>query len=429
MANFQSQSWIQSNLGWDFTNVWQMSATGSETQGLPILKWQQQQVQNYSITASAGTGGTISPSGSVSVSSGASKTFTFTPNTGYEINQVLVDGTANSSAKTNGWYTFPNVTANHTISVSFAAKQYTLYYDAQGGSVSPTSKTVTYGSQVGTLPTPTRNGYTFGGWFTGTDGSGTQYFESTVYNTVGNLTLCAKWTPITYSIYTSAGTGGTISPSGTVTVDYGDNQTFTFTPNTGYEINQVLIDGVANSSAKANGYYTFSNITANHTISVSFEKSCIPNLVVQVWGNVLSVINNSAYNGGYKFTAYQWLKNGVAISGETQGNLRIANNIDYSADYSCRLTTSGGQIITTCPIKFRTVTAFAVYPNPVQNTITIEDGNLLAGDVINVYSTVGTLVLQQRSTTDVAATLDLSSLAKGVYFVEVNGRQARVIKN
>ncbi|MCK4827388.1 hypothetical protein KA005_67275, partial [bacterium] len=68
------------------------------------------------VTASAGTGGTISPSGSVSVNSGANQTFTITPNTGYSVSEVQVDG---SPIQAVASYTFTNVTSNHTIAVSF----------------------------------------------------------------------------------------------------------------------------------------------------------------------------------------------------------------------------------------------------------------------------------------------------------------------
>ena len=89
-------------------------------------------VNPYTITASAGTGGTITPSGAISVNSGASQTFTVTANTGYTINQVLVDG--NAVTLTAGSYTLTNVTANHTIMASFIPT-YTLTITSANGSV------------------------------------------------------------------------------------------------------------------------------------------------------------------------------------------------------------------------------------------------------------------------------------------------------
>ena len=76
--------------------------------------------------------------------------------------------------------------------------------------------------------------------------------------------------PITYTITVAAGTGGSINPSGVVTVNAGTDQPFTFTANSGYEISQVLIDNLNNFTAVAAGTYTFTNVTANHTIEVSF---------------------------------------------------------------------------------------------------------------------------------------------------------------
>ena len=94
-----------------------------------------------------------------------------------------------------GWFTGTNgtgsqvtesttvsLTANQTLYAKWTAvpvTSYTVTFDAQDGTVSPTYKTVTNGSAYGTLPTPTRSGYTFGGWFTGTNGTGSQVTEST----------------------------------------------------------------------------------------------------------------------------------------------------------------------------------------------------------------------------------------------------------
>jgi len=75
----------------------------------------------------------------------------------------------------------------------------------------------------------------------------------------------------TYNITATAGTGGSISPSGTINVEEGKDTTFTFSANSGYEISQVLIDNLNNFPAVAAGSYTFNNVTANHTIEVYFS--------------------------------------------------------------------------------------------------------------------------------------------------------------
>ena len=68
-------------------------------------------------------------------------------------------------------------------------------------------------------------------------------------------------------ITTSAGEGGTISPSGGVSVNAGSNQTFHFIPDAGYRVLDVTVDG---SSVGRNTSYTFTNVSANHTIMVTF---------------------------------------------------------------------------------------------------------------------------------------------------------------
>ena len=70
----------------------------------------------HTITATVETGGSISPSGSVSVADGASRTFSITPNADYAINDVVVDGVSQGAIST---FTFTNVTANHTITATF----------------------------------------------------------------------------------------------------------------------------------------------------------------------------------------------------------------------------------------------------------------------------------------------------------------------
>ena len=91
-------------------------AQGGETPTPPVE-------ETFTITASAGQGGSIAPNGAVSVAKGESKQFTITPSEGYEIEDVKVDGVS-QGAKTA--YEFTNVTKNHTIAASFKAKTVTL---------------------------------------------------------------------------------------------------------------------------------------------------------------------------------------------------------------------------------------------------------------------------------------------------------------
>ncbi|MEA2014151.1 MAG: C25 family cysteine peptidase, partial [Thermodesulfobacteriota bacterium] len=92
----------------------------------------------FTITADAGANGTIAPSGDVTVNQGASQTFTITPDSGYKVGDVTVDG-ASIGAVTS--YTFSNVTANHTIEALFAKEASDKFIinatTGQGGNIKP----------------------------------------------------------------------------------------------------------------------------------------------------------------------------------------------------------------------------------------------------------------------------------------------------
>jgi len=94
--------------------------------------------------------------------------------------------------------------------------------------------------------------------------------------------------PTTYTITATAGPGGSISPSGAVTVKSGDSATFTITPNSGYAISDVKVDG---KSVGVVTSYTFTNVTADHTIEATFEKNEIV-IVLQV-GQTSFTVNGS----------------------------------------------------------------------------------------------------------------------------------------
>lgn len=99
----------------------------------------------YTLSASAGVGGSISPSGSIALSQGLGQTFAIIPNTGYKIAGVTVDGVSVGAVSS---YTLSNVTANHTIKASFvlssAPTASVIFADNAGGSRYTSTSGVTY---------------------------------------------------------------------------------------------------------------------------------------------------------------------------------------------------------------------------------------------------------------------------------------------
>jgi len=150
--------------------------------------------QQFTISASAGSNGSISPSGGITVAGGNDQSFTITASAGYQIADVLVDGNSVGAVSA---YTFSNVSSDHSIQASFA-------------------------------PIATA----------------------------------------AFTISASAGSNGSVSPSGSIAVDAGDSQQFAITPASGYRIADVLVDGASVGAVTA---YTFSDVQSDHTLQAAFE--------------------------------------------------------------------------------------------------------------------------------------------------------------
>ena len=107
-------------------------------------------------------------------------------------------------------YTKDTITSNITLYAGWRANTYTVNFNANGGSTSTASKTVTYDSTYGTLPTPTRTGYTFAGWYNSASG-GTQVTSSTKVSITATQTLYARWTANNYTVKFDSQGGSSIS--------------------------------------------------------------------------------------------------------------------------------------------------------------------------------------------------------------------------
>ncbi|MDO9176153.1 MAG: hypothetical protein Q7V62_15200, partial [Actinomycetota bacterium] len=217
----------------------------------------------YTITSSAGANGAISPAGATVVNEGTNQTYAITPNAGYHVANVTVDGVSQGAITS---YTFSNVTANHTIAATFALNTYTITTSpGANGVISPSSPTVNHGANQTFLVTANTGYHIVGVTVDGvSQGAISSY---TFYNvTAAGHTIAATFALNTYTITTSPGTNGTITPPSPAVVG-GANQTLSITPNTGYHIASVTVDGVSQGAISS---YTFYNVTANHTIAATF---------------------------------------------------------------------------------------------------------------------------------------------------------------
>lgn len=171
--------------------------------------------KDFTLTLSKGTGiSTVSGGGTKQA--GSSVTATASLSTGYNFSKWT--DSAGTSKSTSTSYTFTMPTSNYTLTANATAKTMTVTYNANGGTVSPASKSVTYGSTYGTLATPSYTGRTFNGWYTAASG-GTKITSSTTVSQTANHTIYAHWSLITYEIKYNAN-GGKSTPT-TQTKNYG----------------------------------------------------------------------------------------------------------------------------------------------------------------------------------------------------------------
>ena len=158
---------------------------------------------------------TFNPNGQGGIVNPTTKSVTFdstygtlpTPTrTGYSFTGWTLNGTKITST------TQVKTASNHTVVAQWTANSYTVTFNPTGGTVSETTKSVTYDSTYGDLPIPTRVGYVFIGWYTDPNG-GSQVLSTTKVQTANNHTIYAHWQDTWYSYATQpTGNGTSISP-------------------------------------------------------------------------------------------------------------------------------------------------------------------------------------------------------------------------
>ena len=254
------------------------------------------------ITATAGENGSITPSGEIEVFYGSNKEFAITPAEGYRIASVIVDAATENEANVtenivDDVYTFVNVTADHTINATFELiPTYTITATAgEGGTISPSEVTVEEGEDAEFTITA-NEGYRILSVIvdaeTGNESNVTSNLVEGVFTfvyVIANHTIDATFEEIpTYTITATAGENGTITPE-EVTVEEGENAEFTITPAEGYRIAAVVVDAETENETDVTEnvvagdeafFYTFRNVTANHTINATFE--LIPTYTITV---------------------------------------------------------------------------------------------------------------------------------------------------
>jgi uncharacterized repeat protein (TIGR02543 family) len=232
-----------------------------------------------------------------------------------------------------GWYTnqtwSSRITKSTRVYVKYkklyarwTPRDYTIWFDANGGVTNTGSKRVTYGSLYGSLPSASWNGYTFKGWFTAVSG-GVEETSSTVKRKTGNFTVYAQWQANSYTVTFNAG-DGRVSPGGKE-IEYGGAYGALPTPErTGYIFNGWFMERSATSRVTPE---TMMRTAGNHMLYAS-------------WTEIPSYKVYFDANGGTVDGEYITRKNGAAY-----GELPTPERKEYTFE-GWWTTPEGGERVT-----------------------------------------------------------------------------------
>ena len=306
------------------------------------------------------------------------------------LTSAVASGSATLSFSING------VLATATTSVTFTGgTTYTIISSAgANGSISPLGSTsVNSGATQLYTFTPSVS-YIVDSLFI--DGvaqaaANTYSFTNVTTNHTIDVSFKVSTGGTTYTIISSAGANGSISPAGSTSVNSGANQSYTFTPSAGYTVDSLFIDGVAQAAANT---YSFTNVTTNHTIDVSFKilssSTSIPAIAYSgaAAADTVNVCTGNVANLCPLFwgwSNYQWYLDGVAIAAPTG----TASCLDASAIGSYTLAAQDGAGVWSSP------------SDPVYvNVLALPNAPTITAATDTVFCNGGNVILSSSSATD-----------------------------
>jgi len=231
-----------------------------------------------------------------------------------------------------------NVDSDKTVDVTLSRKLYTLSIEVTGeGTVTknPDKPEYTHGEEVQLTALPDA-GWSFTNWtgdFTGSDNPKAIVMDQ-------NRSVSATFIIDTYTIVATAGPGGAVEPEGQIQVNHGDDKEFIITPDAGYEIADVVVDGV---SVGAVANYTFNNVVSDHTIDASFSllEYTITVSASPIEGGTVSgggvykhgetVDLSAVADDSYRFK--NWTEGGVVVSTDQNYSFTASTSRDLVANF------------------------------------------------------------------------------------------------
>ena len=284
-------------------------------------------IDQYTLTASGGVGGSVSGTGTFDWNS--STAITATPNTGYSFTGWIGTGITSPSAQD----TTVLMTQDRNVSATFLINSYTLTTSpGSGGNVS-SSGSHEHGTQVTITATP-QTGYTFAGWV----GSGITdaNASTTTINMTQDRNASAIFAINQYALGVHSGTGG--STSGAGTYDWNSSISITATPSIGYEFSAWTGSGITNS----NEAITTVQMTQDRNVTATFLINSYSLTTMSESGGSVSIsgFHNHGIQAsitatpqtGYSFTG--WVGEGIADLNASATTVEMIQDRNVTATFA-----------------------------------------------------------------------------------------------
>ena len=296
-------------------------------------------VPSKTVTVTQSSHGTISP-GTGSYLGNASPTFTITPDTGYQVASVTLDGSILGGVST---ITIPMAYANHTLSATFSLiPTYTVTVtQASGGTISPSTFTG-YGSATPSFTITPDSGRNIRDVLVDGVSKGAVATVQIPMASAGH-TLTAVFGYLVYAqtVTVTQATGGVISPG---TGDYagGGAATFTITPNVGYAIENVLLDGQSKGIVTT---ITFNMNMSPHTLTATYRRLPTNTVTASIAGGSGTItpagVSTVPTGSGLLLTmvpAANYTVLDVTLDGVTQGAVSTLSLNNITSDHTVSVT-------------------------------------------------------------------------------------------
>ena len=314
-------------------------------------------------------------------------------------------GWYNESTFDTRWiFGFGRITQNTTLYARWEANIYTISFDTQGGGTIA-SVSLPYDSKITEPTPPSREGYTFAGWYKDINCTNPWNFSVDVVS--GDATLYAKWTINTYTIsfYTNGG-----SAIASITANYNSTITAPTTPTkTGY----TFVNWYKDAACTSVWNFSSDKVTANITLFAKWTINTYTiNFDTQGGSTVSSITTN--YNttitqpvaptrNGYTFSG--WYKESTCTNAWNFSTDVVTSNITLYAKWNLANAIEDIQS-----------NEFKLYPNPAVDYVTLEGNNMKE---VSIYNLSGVRVIQVVVKEKDKTTIDLNGLKTGVYLMHI----------